>query len=54
MAGLTVYMTGGARAGGYSKATLKGTYIFRGSAVGLFAALISRRRHPDSLRVSAR
>ncbi len=38
MAGLTVYMTGGARAGGYGKASLKGTYIFRGSGVGLFAA----------------
>jgi hypothetical protein len=38
MAGLTAYMTGGARAAGYSKASLKGTYIFRGSGVGLFAA----------------
>ena len=38
MAGRTVYMTGGARAAGYSKASLKGTYIFRGSGVGLFAA----------------
>ena len=38
MAGLTVYMTGGARAAGYSKASLKGTYIFRGSGVGLSAA----------------
>jgi hypothetical protein len=36
--GADCLMTGGARAGGYSKASLKGIYIFRGSGVGLFAA----------------
>lgn len=38
VAGLTVSMIGRARAASYSRASLTGTYIFRGSGIGLFAA----------------
>ncbi len=38
MAGIAVSAPGGVRAAGYSKASLKGTYIFHASGVGLFSA----------------